>query len=80
MCNFSVLSSFISLQGIFFRPRFMDTIQNICYQKNILLLGLLESMLSVFLLPCVSRCSLSILNHFNAQDEKNRTSKEKDWH
>lgn len=39
----------------------MDTVHGICYQKNILPSGPLESILSVFLLQC---CEQLFLQHF----------------
>lgn len=49
MYRFSVLFNFMS-SGNIFRPRFMNVVRSICYQKNILPASLLASILYVYLL------------------------------
>lgn len=52
VCNFFSFILFHLSSGNISRPRLMDAVHSICYQKNILSSGLLESILSVFLLHC----------------------------
>lgn len=56
----------------------MGTVHSSCYQKNILPSASLGNILSVFLLW--ADVPSAFWNYFNAQDGKNRKSKEKDRH
>ena len=62
--NLCVIFQFIQFRkspGDVFRPRFMDTVCSIGYQKNELPSSLLGSVLSVFLLHC---CEQMFPQHF----------------